>query len=60
MSEKLIMHQEGQTYYIYNPNGILIAQIFTGYDGQYAKDVECLNGVGRALAKRWGLTNGKN
>ena len=60
MSGKLIMHQEGQTYYIYNPNGILIAQIFTGCDGQYAKDVECLNGVGRALAKRWGLTNGKN
>lgn len=43
-----------------HPQGILIAQIFMGYDGQYAKDVQCLGTIGRALAKRWGFSAGKD
>ena len=56
MAGKLIMRQNGQVYYIYTQNGILIAQLFMGCDGQYARDVQCLNQVGRALIKRWGLS----
>lgn len=51
----LQLKQVGQMYYIYTPQGILIAQVFLGQDGQYAKDVLCLNVIGRALAKRWGI-----
>lgn len=60
MSNKLVMKQDGQLYYIYTPQGILIAQIFMGYDGQYAKDVQCWGTIGRALAKRWGFSAGKD
>ena len=60
MNSKLLMRQEGQMYYIYTPQGILIAQLFMGYDGQYAKDVQTLTAVGRAMAKRWGFSTGKN
>lgn len=60
MNSKLILRQNGQMYYIYTPQGILIAQLLMGYDGQYAKDVQALNAVGRAMAKRWGITSGKN
>ena len=60
MIDKLIMRQSGQTYYIYTPQGILIAQLFMGYDGQYARDVQTLTAVGRALAKRWGYSTGKS
>ena len=52
----LQLKQVGQMYYIYTPQGILIAQVFLGQDGQYAKDVLCLNVIGRALAKRWGIS----
>ena len=37
--EKLIVKQQGQMYYIYTQQGIQIAQIFTGCDGQYIRDV---------------------
>lgn len=57
MSGKLIMRQNGQVYYIYTPQGILIAQLFMGQDGQYAKDVQTLTAVGRAMAKRWDIKN---
>lgn len=43
-------------YYIYTPQGILIAQLFMGCDGQYFKDTQTLTTVGRAMAKRWGLS----
>lgn len=46
-------------YYIYTQQGIQIAQIFTGYDGQYIRDVQCITAIGRALTKRWNIpTNG--
>lgn len=60
MNSKLIMRQNGQVYYIYTPQGILIAQLFMGQDGQYARDVQCLTAVGRAMAKRWDIPTGKN
>lgn len=60
MNSKLIMRQNGQVYYIYTQQGILIAQLFMGQDGQYARDVQCLNAVGRAMAKRWDIPTGKN
>ena len=52
---KLVIRQDGQMYYIFTPQGIQIAQIWLGCDGQYALDVQCINAIGRALAKRWGL-----
>lgn len=60
MDNRLIMRQNGQMYYIYTPNGILVATLFMGQDGQFARDVQCLSVVGRAMAKRWGLSAGKN
>lgn len=51
----LQLKQVGQMYYIYTPQGILIAQVFLGQDGQYFKDVPCINAIGRALAKRWDI-----
>lgn len=59
MANKLILKQEGQMYYIYTPQGILIAQLFMGCDGQYFKDTQTLTTVGHAMAKRWGLTTEK-
>ena len=60
MDNRLIKYQVGQTYYLYTPNGILVATLFMGQDGQYARDVQCLVTVGKAMAKRWGLSTGKN
>jgi hypothetical protein len=51
----LYIRQNGQVYDIYTANGIWIARVFTGYDGQYAKDVQCMNIIGKALAKRWDI-----
>lgn len=60
MADKLIMRQNGQVYSIYTPQGILIAQLFMGYDGQYARDVQALTAVGKAMARRWDISPGKN
>ena len=57
---KLIMRQEGQMYYIFTPQGILIAQLFMGCDGQFARDAQCLSAVGKAMAKRWDIPTGKS
>ena len=54
----LYLHQQGQVYSIYTPQGILIAQVFMGYDGQYARDVAVLQPITKALAKRWGIHPG--
>lgn len=60
MAPKLIVRQDGQMYHIFTPQGIQIAQVFTGCDGQYARDVQCINAIGRALAKRWDIPIGKD
>lgn len=57
---KLVMRQDGQMYYIYTPQGILIAQLFMGCDGQFARDLQCVTAVGKAMAKRWDIPTGKN
>lgn len=56
----MYMRQNGQVYSIYTAQGILIAQVFTGYDGQYIKDAACLTAIGKALAKRWDIPYKKN
>lgn len=60
MAQKLVVHQEGQMYHIFTAQGIQIAQVFTGFDCQYARDVQCINAIGRALAKRWDIPTGKD
>ena len=60
MDNRLVMRQNGQVYYLYTPNGILVATLYMGNDLQYARDVQCLSSVGKAMAKRWGLSTGKS
>lgn len=55
MMNGLFVIQKEQHYAIYTPQGIQIAYLFLGQDGQYARDVELLNPVTKALAKRWGI-----
>lgn len=55
MMNGLYVQQNGQHYAIYTPQGIQIALLFLGQDGQYARDVELLNPVTKALARRWGI-----
>lgn len=52
---KLILKQKAQTYYMYTPNGQLIASVFMGQDGQYIQDIQCLNVIAKALEKRWNI-----
>ena len=51
----LYVQQSGQYYAIYTPQGIQIALIFLGQDGQFTKDAIVLGAVTKALAKRWGI-----
>lgn len=60
MNSKLIIRQNGQVYYIYTQRGVLIAQLRMVQDGKYARDVQCLTAVGKAMAKRWDIPTGKN
>ena len=55
MMNGLYVQQSGQHYAIYTPQGIQIALLFLGQDGQYVRDVELLNPVTKALARRWGI-----
>ena len=55
MMNGLVVCQQGQQYAIYTPQGIMVAQIFLGYDGQIAQDVLALSPITKALAKRWGV-----
>lgn len=52
----IFLQQIGQTYMAYLPTGEPVAQIFMGYDGQFAKDVLALNPITKALAARWGVS----
>jgi hypothetical protein len=55
MMNGLYVQQQGQYYGVFTPQGIQIAQLFMGQDGQFAKDVVALNPITKALAKRWGV-----
>lgn len=60
MMNGLIVCQQGQQYAVYTPQGIQIALLFMGCDGQIAQDVLALAPITKALAKRWAVpTNGK-
>ena len=48
MMNGLLVVQKEQHYAIYTPQGIQIAYL-------YARDVELLNPVTKALSRRWGI-----
>lgn len=54
-----VVQNGGQVYSIYTPQGIQVAQLFMGQDGQIFQDAECLKLIARILAKRWGVSQGK-
>ncbi len=56
----LYVQQRGQFYSVFTEQGILIAQIFMGADGQFAKNVIALSLITKALAKRWGVQKKQN
>ena len=60
MMNGLVVIQNGQFYSIYTPQGIQIAQIFTGADGQIIQDVLALKEITQALKKRWNVQERKN
>ena len=55
MFNGLYVGQERQFYTIVTPQGITIAQIFLGQDGQYMRDVEVINKITKILAARWNV-----
>lgn len=57
MMNNLYIKQEGQFYSIYTPQGILIAQVFMGADGQIIQDVITLKIITKALQKRWRVSD---
>ena len=44
-----------QSYGVYTPQGIQIAQVWMGQDGQLAYDLVALGYICKALAKRWDI-----
>ena len=58
MMNGLYVVQNGQAYYIYTPQGEPIGVVFCGYDGQFARDVQALGPITKALARRWGVRSG--
>lgn len=60
MMHGLMVVQNGQFYSVYTPQGILVAQLFMGADGQIAQDVLALAPITKALAKRWAVPTNKN
>ena len=49
MMNGLVVIQNGQFYSIYTPQGIQIAQVFMGADGQIIQDVLALKEITQAL-----------
>lgn len=56
----LYVFQNGQWYQICTPQGLVIAQIYTGADGQMMQDALALNIITKALGKRWGIPSKQN
>ncbi|MBM6888538.1 hypothetical protein [Pseudoflavonifractor phocaeensis] len=44
-----------QNYGVFTPQGIQIALVWMGRDGQLAYDLVALGYICKALAKRWGI-----
>ena len=57
MLNGLYIKQDGQFYSIYTPQGILVAQVFMGQDGQVFQDVIALKIITKALQKRWHISD---
>lgn len=53
-----IVQGNGQVYRIYTPQGIVVAELFMGQDGQIFKDTEALKAIAKIMAMRWNV-NGK-
>lgn len=57
MMNGLVVAQNGQFYTVYTPQGIKIAELFMGADGQIIQDVAALQPITWAMAKRWKVEN---
>lgn len=55
----MYVEQNGQFYTIYTPNGIMVAQIFMGNDGQFLLDSRCMGAITKLMAGRWRVSNKK-
>lgn len=53
----MIVQQNGQTYSVYTPNGILVCQVCCGYDQMYLLDAKVMQYICRVLARRWNISN---
>ena len=52
--------QRGQEYALYTPQGLQIALIWMGNDGQLAHDVKTLIPICKALSGRWAISKRTN
>ena len=59
MMNGMFVEQNGQYYSVYTPNGIMVAQIFMGNDGQFLLDAKCMEVITKLMARRWRISNKK-
>ena len=59
MMNGLYVEQNGQYYSVYTPNGIMVAQVFMGSDGQFLLDAKCMEVITKLMARRWRISNKK-
>ena len=59
MMNGMIVEQNGQYYSVYTPNGIMVAQVFMGSDGQFLLDAKCMEVITKLMARRWQISNKK-
>lgn len=51
----LFVQQQGQSYYIFTPQGIQIGLLYMGNDGQFMTDAVAMKAITKILGKRWGI-----
>lgn len=59
MMNGMLVEQNGQYYSVYTPNGIMVAQVFMGNDGQFLLDAKCMEVITKLMARRWRVSNKK-
>ena len=59
MMNGMYVEQNGQYYSVYTPNGIMVAQVFMGNDGQFLLDAKCMEVITELMARRWRISNKK-
>ena len=60
MMNGMLVEQNGQYYSVYTPNGIMVAQVFMGNDGQFTMYVDLVEkqfSKSSTSTKRYDLTN---